>query len=67
MQEYRNKGLGNIYLKILFKLLNREIPNSKLLIRCNENSFSMQKILNNNNFKQAEKNKQGFTINYKQL
>jgi RimJ/RimL family protein N-acetyltransferase len=67
LEEYRNKGLGNIYLNILFKLLNRELPNSKLLVRCNEKSFAMQKILDNNGFKQTGKNKQGFVFNYKQL
>ncbi len=67
LQEYRNKGLGDIYLNILFKLLDRELPNCKLLARCKKDSFAMQKILDNNKFEQTGKNRQGFVFNYKQL
>ncbi len=63
LKQYRNKGLGNSYLNILFQIIEREFGAKRLMARCHKtNSLIMQNILTKNRFVQKETNAQGFII-----
>jgi len=60
LENYRNLGLGNKYLTVLFKFIEREIPNAKLFVRANDNAQSMQKLLLKRGFVETKQNEHGY-------
>lgn len=65
LENYRNLGLGNKYLTILFKLIEREIPNAKFFARVNDNAKSMKKLLLKRGFIENGQNKHDYKFFYK--
>lgn len=63
LPEFKNKGLGKVYLQILFQIINREYKQMDIIARCHkDNSKAMQHILDNEGFKLVSQNREGYNL-----
>lgn len=64
LSSIKNKGKGQKFLEVLFKMLKRETPDYKLFARCKDSSVEISHLLNKNKFIKERLNSQVFNFYY---